>query len=393
VRATITNFLKLESAGGFILIFAAFLAIVAANTPAYPYYQLLLDVPVEIHIGALIIAKPLVLWINDGLMATFFFLVGLEVKREVLQGELSQLSQAALPFAGAVGGVVVPVAIYVVINQGDALAMSGWAIPAATDIAFALALLAMLGSRVPAAMKLFLVSVAIFDDIAAVVIIAVFYATELSVIALWSSAICLVVLAIMNRRGVSSVSPYLVIGVVMWVAVLKSGVHATLAGMALAAFIPMTSSEDPQRSPLRELEGDLHHAVAFFILPLFAFVNAGVSLENVGLDHLLHPVPLGIALGLFLGKQFGVFAFCWAAVKLGLSQLPPAVTWGRLYGASILCGVGFTMSMFIGSLAFESGGGNQQLLFDDRLGIIVGSLLSAIAGYVVLHLTLPRNGD
>lgn len=393
MKATIKEFLKLESAGGFILIFAAMLAMLAANTPAYPYYQLLLDVPVEIRVGALTIAKPLILWINDGLMAIFFFLIGLEVKREFLQGELSKPSQTVLPFAGAVGGVLLPVAIYVAFNRGDPQAMSGWAIPAATDIAFALALLSILGNRVPVALKLFLVSVAIFDDIAAIVVIAVFYATELSTAALWSAVICLIALAVMNWRGVSNISPYIVAGVIMWVAILKSGVHATLAGIALAAFIPMKSSREPDRSPLRELENDLHPVVALFVLPAFAFVNAGVSLENVGLAYVLHPVPLGITLGLFLGKQFGVFVFCWITVKLGWSQLPAAVTWGRLYGACVLCGVGFTMSMFIGSLAFESEGTDLRLLFDERLGIIIGSMLAAITGYLVLHVTLPRNGN
>lgn len=392
MKATIKEFLKLESAGGIILIFAAILAMVAANTPAYPYYQLLLDVPVEVRIGALRIAKPLILWINDGLMAVFFFLIGLELKREILEGELSDLRNTVLPFAGAVGGVVFPVAIYLAFNRGDPQAMSGWAIPAATDIAFALGLLALLGNRVSVALKVFLVSIAIFDDIAAIVIIAVFYTTDLSATALSFAVICLVVLAIMNRRGVSNISPYVMVGVLMWVAVLKSGVHATLAGIALAAFIPMKSSQEANRSPLRELESDLHHVVAYFVLPVFAFVNAGVSLENVGPNDVLHPVPIGIALGLFLGKQFGVFAFCWLTVKLGLSKLPAAVTWTHLYGACILCGVGFTMSMFIGSLAFEAEGIDMRLLFDDRLGIIIGSMLSAVAGYVVLHVTLPRNG-
>jgi len=325
-------------------------------------------------------------------MAVFFFLVGLELKREVLEGELSRVSNVILPFCGAIGGVVVPVLIYMYFNHDDPAAMSGWAIPSATDIAFSLGLLSLFSNRVPVGLKIFLVSVAIFDDIAAIVIIAIFYSGELSQASMLTAAACLVVLTIMNRRGVSDISPYLWVGLIMWVAVLKSGVHATLAGVALAAFIPMQSSTEPSRSPLRELESDLHHIVAFAILPIFAFVNAGVSVTNMEFIDLLHPVPLGIALGLFLGKQIGIFGTCWLAIKLGFAKLPAGASWGSLYGVAILCGVGFTMSMFIGSLAFESKGTDMNLLYDDRVGTIVGSVLSAGMAYLVLHLTLPKNG-
>lgn len=390
MKATIKEFLHLESAGGIMLIGAAILAMLVANSSLSGFYDLLLDVPVEVRVGELLIAKPLILWINDGLMAIFFFLVGLELKREVAEGELSNPSNIVLPFCGAIGGVAVPVAIYVAFNHGDPQAMNGWAVPAATDIAFSLGLLSLFSDRVPVALKVFLVSIAIFDDLAAIIIIAIFYSGNLSTTALSVAAACLVVLTIMSRRGVSSVSPYIWVGVVMWVAVLKSGVHATLAGVALAAFIPMRSKVEEGRSPLRELESDLHHLVAFVILPIFAFANSGVSLQNVDLDFILHPVPIGIALGLFLGKQLGIFGICWVVIKLGFAKLPTGSSFGSLYGISILCGIGFTMSMFIGSLAFEGSGMDVHQMFDDRLGTIIGSLASAALAYVVLHLTLPK---
>lgn len=389
MKATIKEFLRLESAGGILLMASAVLALLVANSPLSQYYDLLLDVPVEIRVGALVVAKPLILWINDGLMAVFFFLIGLELKREVVEGELSSPSKVVLPFFGAVGGVVVPVAIYVAINKGDPMAMNGWAVPAATDIAFSLGLLSLFSDRVPLGLKVFLVSIAIFDDLAAIVIIALFYSGDLSTTALITAVLCLITLAVMNFRGVSTVFPYIFVGLIMWTAVLKSGVHATLAGVALAAFIPMQSKQEPDRSPLRELESDLHHVVAFVILPVFAFANAGVPLGEVGLDTVLHPVPLGIALGLFVGKQLGIFTACWIAIKLGWASLPSGSSWGGLYGISVLCGIGFTMSMFIGSLAFESSGMDVHLMFDDRLGTIIGSLASAILAYVVLNISLP----
>ncbi|MCH9694426.1 MAG: Na+/H+ antiporter NhaA [Gammaproteobacteria bacterium] len=390
MKANLKEFLQMESAGGIVLMAAAVLALIAANSPAAGLYAYFLDTPVEVRIGALEVAKPLILWVNDGLMAVFFFLVGLELKREVLNGELSRPSNVLLPAIGAVGGMVFPVAIFVFVNSGDAAAMRGWAIPAATDIAFALGILMLLGSRVPVSLKVFLVSLAIFDDLGAIVIIALFYSAELSSSALAMSAVCLVILSVMNWRRVSSVSPYIVVGIIMWIAVLKSGVHATLAGVALAAFIPMRDAQDPDRSPLRELEHDLHSVVAFGVLPLFAFVNAGISFSGVGVSDLLHSVPLGIAAGLFIGKQIGIFGLCFIAIKLGLARLPEGTGWGGLYGASILCGVGFTMSLFVGSLAFEGIAMETSLLFDERLGIILGSLLSGAMGYVVLYLTLPK---
>jgi NhaA family Na+:H+ antiporter len=274
--------------------------------------------------------------------------------------------------------------------SGDAAAMQGWAIPAATDIAFALGILMLLGSRVPVSLKIFLVSLAIIDDIGAIVIIAIFYSADLSTNALIVGTLCLIVLGIMNWRGVSSVSTYILVGVIMWIAVLKSGVHATLAGVALAAFIPMRDASESNRSPLRELEHDLHWVVAFGVLPLFAFVNAGISLAGVSMLDVMHTVPLGIATGLFVGKQVGIFVLCFLAIKLGWARLPDGANWGSLYGVSILCGVGFTMSLFIGSLAFENVPLDVEIIFDERLGIILGSLLSGIVGYLVLHLTLPK---
>jgi NhaA family Na+:H+ antiporter len=393
MQATIKNFVRLESAGGIVLMAAAALALLAANTGAAGLYAHFIDTPVEVRVGGLQIAKPLFLWVNDGLMAIFFFLVGLELKREFLEGELSRPANVLLPALGAVGGMAVPVAIFVFMNRGDAVAMQGWAIPAATDIAFALGILTLLGSRVPVSLKVFLVSLAIFDDLGAIVIIAIFYSANLSAGALTIALVCLAALTLMNRRGVMSVSSYVLVGVIMWIAVLKSGVHATLAGVALAAFIPMRDPGNEGYSPLRELEHDLHQVVAFGVLPLFAFVNAGIDLGGVGIESLMHPVPLGIAAGLFVGKQLGIFVLCFIAIKLGLARLPDRANWGGLYGVSILCGVGFTMSLFVGSLAFENTVVNHDMVFDERLGIILGSLLSGIMGYIVLHLTLPKIGE
>ena len=386
----IRDFLKLESTSGTILVVTAVLAMIVANSPLAGFYDSLINLPVEIRVGNFEIAKPMLLWINDGLMALFFFLIGLELKREFVEGPLGDFRKAMLPAAGAIGGMVVPALIYVWINRGDAAAIQGWAIPAATDIAFALAVLSLLSDRVPLAFRMFLVTIAIFDDVGAIVIIALFYTSELSVTSLVVAAACIPVLIFLNRRGTLEKVPYLLVGAVMWVAVLKSGVHATLAGVILAFFIPIRDSEK-EASPLHELEHDLHTAVAFAILPIFAFANAGISLTGVSPEYLLHPVPLGIALGLFFGKQIGVFGFCWLAVKAGWTRLPDHINWTHIYGCACLCGIGFTMSLFIGSLAFEATGVN--LLFDERLGIIVGSLASAAAGYLILHRSLPDSGS
>lgn len=357
------------------------------SAPAY-LYDALLETPFEVRLGSLEVAKPLLLWINDGLMAIFFLLIGLEVKREILDGQLSSPSQVALPGIGAVGGIVVPVLIYVWLNRADPVALNGWAIPAATDIAFALGILSLFGERVPVSLKVFLLTLAILDDLSAIVIIAIFFTSDLSMLALVLAGLMLIVLFVLNRLGVTRIAAYALVGVALWVLVLKSGVHATLAGVALAFAIPLRARDAEGHSPLRHLEHTLHPWVAFGIMPIFAFANAGVPLAGVSLSTLVQPVPLGIAAGLFVGKQVGVFGFSWLAVKLGLARLPNEVSWSGLYGTAILCGIGFTMSLFIGSLAFEHGGPDYGTPV--RLGILTGTLLSAVLGYVVLRYALPE---
>ncbi len=383
----LTTFFKMESAGGLLLIAATIIALVCANTPLSTLYDLFLDTPVEIRIGAFYIAKPLLLWINDGLMAVFFFLVGLELKKELLEGELRDPKNIILPGVGAIGGMLVPALVYVYFNYDDPVALDGWAIPAATDIAFALGILTLLGSRVPISIKIFLTSLAIFDDVGAIIIIAMFYTAKISVTAMIFVMCCIPILWILNRQNVVSKSIYITIVLIMWASMLKSGVHATLTGVILAIFIPMKDVNNPSVSPLRQLEHDLHSVVAFFILPIFAFANAGIPLAGVGLSHLMHPVPTGIALGLFVGKQVGVFGFCWLFIKMKLAVMPRGMTWSTLYGTAALCGIGFTMSLFIGSLAFESEIGEK--FFNDRLGIIVGSFLSGGLGFLILWKYLP----
>ncbi|WP_354676149.1 Na+/H+ antiporter NhaA [Pseudomonas syringae] len=383
MRNTITRFFQLEAAGGLLLIAAGALALMINNSPLSWLYNAFLETPVVTQIGAVQIAKPLLLWINDGLMALFFLLIGLEVKREVLEGHLSKPSQIVLPGAAAIGGMVVPALIYVALNAGNPEALNGWAIPMATDIAFALgvlALLALLGKRVPVSLKLFLMTLAIIDDLGAILVIALVYSGELSQLSLILAAVSIVALIVMNRLGVSKLAPYLLIGLVLWVCVLKSGVHATLAGVVLAFCIPLRTRA--KASPLLTLEHSLHPWVAYCILPLFAFANAGVSLAGVTMDSFTHPVPLGIAAGLLLGKTLGVFGLTWLAVKTRMASLPKEANWGHVLGVSILCGIGFTMSLFVGSLAFEPG--VSAFAGEDRMGILTGSILSAIIGYGVM---------
>ena len=385
----IREFFRLESAGGLLLVAASVLAVAMANSPLGPFYQAFLDTPLEIRVGALEIAKPLLLWVNDGLMAVFFFLVGLEIKREFLEGELSSPSRIALPGIGAIGGMAVPALIYVVLNWESSENLNGWAIPAATDIAFALAVLSLLGDRIRTSLKALLLAIAIFDDLGAIIIIAVFYTQELSVAALIGAAVPLAALVVINRLGVRRLAPYVLLGIVLWVLVLKSGVHATLAGVATALAIPLTSKGDVGESLLKHAEHALHPWVAFAILPLFAFANAGVSFAGIGLASLAEPVKLGISLGLFLGKQVGVFGLMWLGIVLGLATMPRSTNWMQLYGVSLLTGIGFTMSLFIGSLAFEHSAFDAPI----RLGVIVGSLASAVLGYLVLRLfTVPGGG-
>jgi NhaA family Na+:H+ antiporter len=387
---SLADFLRLEAAGGILLIAAALLALIAANTPLAAGYNALFDLPVQVRIGALDIDKPLLLWINDGFMAVFFLLVGLELKRELVEGQFANRAQIALPALCAIGGMIVPMAIYAGLNHGDAAAMSGFAIPAATDIAFALGILSLLGSRVPLALKVLLTAIAVADDLGAIILIALFYTHELSLLAAGVALLALAGLVLLNRRGVTRLAPYLLIGGVLWVAMLKSGVHATLAGVILGMTIPLGDRRNPEVRPLETLEHRLHPWVAFAILPLFAFANAGVPLVGLSFASLLQPVPLGIAAGLVLGKQIGIFGAAALAIKLGWMRMPEGVQWRTLYGMSILCGIGFTMSLFIGSLAFESG--QPDLMVSNRIGILAGSLIAAVAGYAVLRRGLPRSG-
>lgn len=389
VRRAVGEFLRLESAGGIVLFVAAVLAMILANSPLSHVYGRLLELPISLRVLDLHFAKPLFLWINDGLMAVFFLLVGLEIKREFLDGELAEPSRILLPSAAAAGGMLVPALIYLWFNHGNEFALAGWAIPTATDIAFALGVLALLGNAVPIGLKLFLLTLAVLDDLGAVVVIAIFYSSDLSPAALVAALVLIACLALLNGRGVNATIPYLLVGGLLWIAVLKSGVHATLSGMVLAMFIPL-NKEDDANSPLRRLEDGLHPWVAFLVLPVFAFANAGVSLAGLSPGVFLGSVPLGIALGLFLGKQLGIMATTWLIVKLRWARLPEHVDWLQLYGVALLCGIGFTMSLFIGSLAFEHGG--QEYGTDVRLGILAGSTLCGVAGYLVLRYAL-RNKD
>jgi Na+:H+ antiporter, NhaA family len=386
--AAIREFLKLESAASMLLVIAGGLAMLAANTPLAGLYGALLEVPFGIRLGSLRLDKPLLLWINDLLMAIFFLLVGLEIKREVVMGELSSAAKIALPAFAAAGGMLVPVALYTWLNWQEPVGMRGWAIPAATDIAFALGALALFGARVPLGLKVFLMTLAVLDDLVAIVIIALFYSGDLSMTALAGAAVAVIALVTLNRCGVTRIAAYMLVGALLWLSVLKSGVHATLAGVVTAFCIPARDSRDPEHSPLRTLEHSLHPWVAYAILPVFAFANAGVRLAGLSFADLLEPIPLGIVLGLVVGKQLGVFVFAAAAIRLGLARLPEGVDLGQIYGAALLCGIGFTMSLFIGSLAFE--GLASEAGVSDRLGILLGSMIAAVAGCLVLRSVLPR---
>ena len=380
------RFLKLESASGIILILAALVAIGLANSALAEHYQSFLNTQVQVRIAALDINKPLLLWINDGFMALFFLLVGLEVKREMLEGALSSRVQATFPAIAAVGGMLAPALIYAFFNYEDEVTRAGWAIPAATDIAFALGVMALLGKRVPTSLKVFLLALAIMDDLGVIIIIALFYTQQLSLTALAVGIVATLTLLWMNRRGEDRIGLYMLVGLVLWVAVLKSGVHATLAGVIVGFMIPISGKR--YASPLKHLEHALHPWSAYLILPLFAFANAGVSLDGIQLSDLLSPVPMGIILGLFIGKPLGIFTISWLSVKLGIAQLPSGVNFKQIFAVSILCGIGFTMSMFIASLAFEHGGLDYGSY--SRLGILVGSTLAAVIGFIALRISLPN---
>ena len=363
------RFFSSDASGGIILIIAAVVAMLMANIGVTSgWYHAFLETPVQLRVGALEINKNMLLWINDALMAVFFLLIGLEVKRELMQGSLASLRQAAFPIIAAIGGMIVPALLYLAFNYADPITREGWAIPAATDIAFALGVLALLGSRVPLALKIFLMALAIIDDLGAIVIIALFYTSDLSLLSLGVAACAILVLAALNLCGVRRTGIYILVGVVLWTAVLKSGVHATLAGVIVGFFIP------------------LHPWVAYLILPLFAFANAGVSLQGVTIDGLTSVLPLGIIAGLLIGKPLGISLFCWLALRLKVAQLPEGTNFQQIMAVGILCGIGFTMSIFIASLAF--GNVDPELINWAKLGILIGSLLSAVIGYCWLRTRL-----
>ena len=380
------EFFLLESAGGILLVIAAGVAIFISNSPLEYYYHDTLNAPVIIQIGNFSIDKHLHHWINDGLMAIFFLLVSLEIKREVLDGQLSSRAQISLPAIAALGGLLIPAFIYLTLNWGNSTTMQGWAIPAATDIAFALGVLTLLGSRVPDSLKLTLVSIAIIDDLAAIVIIAIFYTETLSIYPLGGALLCILVLFALNKRKISELSPYMVVGTLLWVCVLKSGLHATLAGVIVAMFTPHKSSDEIEPAPLYRLEHGLHLWVAFLILPLFALANAGVSLKGLSTDFFTEPLTLGVGVGLLFGKQIGVMLFTYIGVAFKLCSLPTEIRWSQYYGLALLAGIGFTMSLFIGELAFD----DDKLQTLVRLGVITGSLASGILGYFTLRITSPK---
>lgn len=388
--SAIARFLELQAAGGILLLAASGMALVFANIPGLAgWYQYFLDVPIEIRLGGLELNKNIHLIINDGLMAIFFLLVGLEIKREVLEGELASPAQLALPACAALGGVALPGVIYAWMNWGDAVAVKGWAIPAATDIAFSLGVLSLLGTRVPLSLKVFLTTVAVIDDLAAIVIIALLYTSQLSLTALGLGVGGIAILVVLNRMGVKHLGAYFLVGAIIWLCVLKSGVHATLAGVVVGLAIPLRVQNDRGESLLRHLEHMLHPWVAFMILPLFAFANAGVSFSGVSSDALIGPITLGIAGGLCVGKPLGVFGCTAIIVWTGAARMPRGVTWSMMFAAGLLAGIGFTMSLFIGTLAFEGEG--SQYAVATRVGVFGASIISAIAGFVVLQKILPRD--
>ncbi|WP_054178310.1 Na+/H+ antiporter NhaA [Trabulsiella odontotermitis] len=376
------RFFNSDASGGIVLIIAAVLAMLLANTSVTSgIYHSFLETPVQLRVGALEINKNMLLWINDALMAVFFLLIGLEVKRELLQGSLASRRQAVFPVIAALGGMLMPALVYLTFNAQDPIAREGWAIPAATDIAFALGVLALLGSRVPSALKIFLMALAIIDDLGAIVIIALFYTNDLSLLSLGVAAAAIVVLVALNLSGVRRTGIYILVGAILWTAVLKSGVHATLAGVIVGFLIPL--KEKAGKSPAKQLEHVLHPWVAFLILPLFAFANAGVSLNGVTPEGLTSLLPLGIIAGLFIGKPLGIGLFCWLALKLKWANLPEGTTCRQILAVGVLCGIGFTMSIFIASLAF--GGVAPALINWAKLGILIGSIASAVVGYCLLR--------
>ena len=394
-RHALANFLRLEAAGGILLILASILALVCANSFLLEAYEGFRDMPVAVKIGALEIAKPLLLWINDGLMAVFFLLVALEIKREALSGQLSSREQLILPMVCAAAGVLVPAALFWWLNRGDAESMRGWAIPTATDIAFALGILALLGSRVPLGMKLLLSTIAVVDDLIAIIIIAVFYSHGMSWVALGWAAVAIAGMILLNRRGVTALTPYLLLGVVLWICVLKSGVHATLAGVVTGLLIPHydkknTIDDATEHSPLEHLEHALHPWVAYLILPVFAFANAGLALGGLKLEDLMEPLPAGIALGLVIGKPIGIVGAALLMRATGLARFPEGMDLRAMVGLGLLCGIGFTMSLFIGSLAFTN---SPEHYTKSVIGVLMASVAAALLGLGWLRMVLPKNAQ
>lgn len=384
MRILIGNFLKKESSSGIILMGVTLVALLFSNTFLSEFYNTFLHTKIEFRVGTLLeISKPLILWVNDGLMAIFFLMIGLEIKRELILGHLSKLSNITLPLVGAIGGMILPATIFVIFNYGNDFNLRGWAIPTATDIAFALGILSLLGKRVPTSLKIFLMALAIFDDLGAILIIAFFYTAELSIISFFLATICIAILFLLNRLKVPYLSIYSLVGFVLWICVLKTGVHATLTGIILAFTIPLNLINEKRRniSPVRTLEHYINSWVAYFILPIFTFVNAGIDLRNISFEQMNNSVSLGIIFGLFFGKQLGVFSFVYIAVKLNLTKLPIGVSWAEIYGISILTGVGFTMSLFIDSLAYVD---SAIFFYTDKLAILLGSFLSGVLGYFIL---------
>ncbi len=386
---SLIDFFRLEAAGGIMLVFASLLALLVANSPLNSVYQSFLEFPIHIGISDFAIRKPLVLWINDGLMAIFFLLVGLELKREFVEGQFADRKQILLPAMCALGGMIVPMALYAAFNWNDPVAINGTAIPAATDIAFALGVLSLLGSRVPVALKLLLTAIAVADDLGAIIIIAIFYTSYLSWLSLALAIIAICALWLLNRFAITRLSVYLLVGIFMWVAVLKSGVHATLAGVVLGLFIPLGRQDEGAERPSEKLEHFLHPWVAYFILPLFAFANAGVSLQGIEWSTIADGIPLGIVTGLVVGKQIGIFGIAYLLLKLKWVRMPEGLNLPMLWGISMLCGIGFTMSLFIGSLAFEGQGELLQVSY--RIGILLASSIAAVTAFLFLKWQLNKN--
>ncbi|RXJ67153.1 Na+/H+ antiporter NhaA [Halarcobacter ebronensis] len=392
MQVLVKKYIRKESTSGIILIFATLLALLLNNSIFSEFYTSFLQTEIVFKVGHILdIQKPLILWINDGLMAIFFLLIGLEIKRELIAGHLSTPSKIALPAIAALGGMVVPALIYFIFNYGDDYSLKGWAIPTATDIAFALGILSLLGRRIPASLKIFLMALAIFDDLGAILIIALFYTNDLSFHAISLAGICILLLVLLNRFKVTRLGFYILLGVLLWIFVLKSGVHATLAGIIVAFTIPLHAIDEKRKliSPVKSLQHHIHYWVAFYILPLFAFVNAGVDLSYTSLDKLSNPTSMGIIFGLFIGKQLGVFLFSYLAIKYNIAKFPRCTNWAQLYGVSVLTGIGFTMSLFIDSLAFEN---SNAFFFTDKLAILIGSFASGIMGYLILRFVKSRRG-